>query len=444
MLKSTNFVERIKPIDNREMVVSFYVALDHFIDIPHGTKHPFPIEYNGASQSPARVLDSTPPGTAVGRHHYNIHATFLQMPTTVSTRDVDIALDALQTCFPEGSIKDHLTARSELSKINSFTTVVLVQCIAKRATDHDRVQPLVLSLMEQFVEHLNMFENAYHGAMSGRGLMTRPLTALENLPPLIPYTITSATHKNGSVTITSHVMSKTQVIERIKRKPSFAEINYARTSSWMKHASSPVFSSLLDLNREATLAQSSGNYLVASILIGAWSESYMQILVRSLWWESGMSPEDAAAEIDDQNTTMNRLIKSVLQQKLGRGNDRDDWSQDVEGSPLYKWRNYVADLRNDSVHEGFRPSEDKLKLSFTSSSDLYAFLRMKLAKMSDKYPLTTSLTLDDKIMREHSSKAAYERFKARADEAEQKGEDPLSDFEEWSLRVMDARRKSSV
>jgi hypothetical protein len=427
-----SFIEHIEPKSN-EMIISFCITLNNVIDIPHGTNHPFLFQYDGCSDKPARMVDPIPDMSRGNRWHYNIHATFFQIPSPLSLDNVDASLDVMKTYLPKFDTTIFQSERQRLSEKTNYQTVVVAQCITKRATDFDRQQALMESALNDLLEHLNVFQNAYHYATSRGVISAHPLVSTSTLPAVMPYTIRFPTTKKGKSPVMSSVFHIGSTIRSLEKEKTFPKTNYESTVNMIPNALHNGFSALLDLQREALLAYSTGNRLTASVLIGAWAESYLQIVIRLLWWESGKTANDAAKILTKRGTTTSSLIKSALSPVLG--NKGDVWSQDSLGTPLNLWRRNVADLRNRSIHAGYRPTKDEMNLSLNSLTELAQFVSEKIVSKSKDYPLTALMIVTKEFFEKNATNAARQHAENTLDDMQ---DDPAHLFEAWLKDVESA------
>lgn len=151
---------------------------------------------------------------------------------------------------------------------------------------------------------------------------------------------------------------------------------------------SGIMSRFIDVQREGYVAFRSGNFVLASILLGLAAELLVKDLVTVLLWEAGTELPEAKRTIKRLKTPRDFVIeaKTRLIEFLG-----DAWTPDMEAA-FQGWRSNVAKLRNEAMHQGTRPTEERILIASRSYSNFQKSLMGAVTSKSPQFPVTATLT----------------------------------------------------
>ncbi|WP_210385383.1 hypothetical protein, partial [Corynebacterium sp. HMSC05E07] len=147
------------------------------------------------------------------------------------------------------------------------------------------------------------------------------------------------------------------------------------------------FTTYLDFRREADLNRfQDGNYRAAAIMYAAACESLLEDLLQHNHWEERIRPEDATANYLTRKGYP-QSIKYLVLNELSRFYSDEGWRKNVPPA-IVGWSEYVAQLRNRAVHEGYTPSGDEMKRCVEAVDALVTFLSDQAFKIRREHPIT--------------------------------------------------------
>lgn len=154
----------------------------------------------------------------------------------------------------------------------------------------------------------------------------------------------------------------------------------ALTTAIYQQAGHGVFTSHLDLVREADVALDVDGAYRASVLFTATAcEVLLDDLLAHMLWQERVRPEQAAEVFEGWLTAR---VKAQYHPRLG-GN----WSVDRDG-PVRRWSTNVAALRNRVVHGGYEPTLDEARAAAEAAEALQFYLGDLIAAKAQAYPRT--------------------------------------------------------
>ncbi|WP_018762360.1 hypothetical protein [Arthrobacter sp. 135MFCol5.1] len=262
------------------------------------------------------------------------------------------------------------------------TTLAEVRCLTDDSMDEPQEHAL-----EQALKIVTDFQQAYH--LASKEVIS--LVSRKSLPLVLPV-VTEL--KNGELEFGS-IVGKSQgnrgpagrqsgTVEASTRLLTDDEEVTLRGALAMLQTG--VFGEFIDVQREGYVAYRSGNTILASILLGGAAELLVKETVGMLLWEEGVELGEAKRVLGVLRTT--RYLNEAtprLKNALA-----DAWTKDMEAAYL-GWREDVAKLRNASIHDGLRPTNDQVKKASTSYVRFQKSLVAAFAAKHEVYPVTASL-----------------------------------------------------
>ncbi|MGR6584750.1 hypothetical protein ACT89R_29525 (plasmid) [Rhodococcus qingshengii] len=146
-------------------------------------------------------------------------------------------------------------------------------------------------------------------------------------------------------------------------------------------ATDPVIAYRERMSDAAYAYRKLGTNAEAVVQLGIACEVLFDGLLSMMLWESGKSPEEAAASFSRDITPR---IKNEYTPLLGGA----PFNLQAAG-PLKTWFDDVAGVRNRVVHANHRPTDEETITAFAAVDGLVTFFGDKLAAKWSKFPLTT-------------------------------------------------------
>lgn len=171
-----------------------------------------------------------------------------------------------------------------------------------------------------------------------------------------------------------------------------------------------------------------GNYASAVVLALTASEVMLDGLLSLILWETGATPEQAAARCEEGRIT--RRVKTDLPPLLG-GN----WNLDGNG-PAGQWFRKAVRLRHRVVHGGYRPTrlEATAAVEAVLAMERHAFTR--LVQRRDKYPRSTLMTVAESGLRSRNLwNGKIKKFSETVAPVEDSWQAAFADWRETLIRV---------
>lgn len=225
------------------------------------------------------------------------------------------------------------------------------------------------------------------------------LPSRQNIGAMIPYTVENIDSKglpeNGHSTLSLGMLLTGGQFDIAT---TFAEPLSSSEASTITKAqildSATLLEPYMDAYREATAAESNGEYLAASVLFTAAIEIYLDIVLQLMMWEEGMSPEEANYLLNEVkvcgcenctakiSTTLDRTKSGLYKSRLGG-------SWDIYKDPLMKRWQAARYIRNAAVHSGQEPSVSDTKDIHRTLDEIVAWIIDLLCTSLSIYPVTT-------------------------------------------------------
>lgn len=411
--------------DTNEKIVAFILSLDGPLEIPFGAEHYCTVKHpKGESPDTLSAWFST---DGEEDQWYDTKLTFFHTSSPLSIKGLDASRLVLDMWFPQDEITMPWgNILSKLQGVSEHRTVVVAQCLVSADSLDENWEVAVTSLLRRSIGHINVFQNAYHAATHRTTKVVTHLLTEEKLQPVVPYVTIETLGEDNRHGVSLCSFENTASIRRIVREPQYEEENYLDTKKYLNGASSLAFSTFMNVQREAMVARKEGNNVVASILIGLSAELLISNVVRLLWWDSGVSPSEAAVNLGRYNS-ISKLVNNVLQQKLGGSSS--EWDQNRGDSPFGLWRQHVANLRNKSAHTGYTPSNDEIDDALQSFSVVSEFLYERMIANIENFPRSVMMQMGtNEIEARHATK----RFNRSLPEMDSS---PIEDFTRWLKEV---------
>ena len=240
------------------------------------------------------------------------------------------------------------------------------------------------------VSELNILLRAIAMAL-GRPLR---LVSRESIPPMIPIA-TSATKpwemidKNELPDVKD--LSVFNVNWNIPIAPDSTH-DHDQLDTWIDAAlvnlsTAGPFTTYGDFRREADLSFfQEGNYRTAIILYASACESLLDELLQHSLWEQNLRPEKAARKFLTSRGSP-RGIVDLVKNELGSLYSNSGWGRNTPEA-IDRWITYVADLRNQAIHDGYIPTSSELRTCVETVNDLVKFLADQVFTVRTRRPIT--------------------------------------------------------
>lgn len=220
------------------------------------------------------------------------------------------------------------------------------------------------------------------------------LVARESIPPMIPIA-TSATKpwemidKNELPDVKD--LSVFNVNWNIPITPDSTH-DHDQLDTWIDAAlvnlsTAGPFTTYGDFRREADLSFfQEGNYRTAIILYASACESLLDELLQHSLWEQNLRPEKAARKFLTKRGSP-RGIVDLVKNELGSLYSNSGWGRNTPEA-IDRWITYVADLRNQAIHDGYIPTSNELRTCVETVNDLVKFLADQVFTVRTRRPIT--------------------------------------------------------
>ena len=352
-------------LNSDQHVMHFFVPLPQNLDLPDGWHVPIFTDITEKEPTLEHVDDSG----IISKMHYSV--VFRRVNHAADTKSLEAAMK-LAAGYLEDSGK---MSTYELS-LKGHTTVAEVMCVVNEFSMNEARR-----VFEPAVRHVNMLIQAYYYETNE----PKELIAIGKLPMTIPMIqrmiLASDPSKKTFGELVLYVVNPT----KNGLKGASSEILDIKKQTDILRANEAISNGLLDvflnIRREAELEYRDGNTITAAILFEDAAEVLLRELLLLLKWEKGLSPEDAS------NVLLSRDINDILVQLdnvLG-GN----WSRSSTG-PIKSWTDNVANLRDKTVHAGYRPTDKEIDKSYDAFKGLITFLSDSIVRNWQNFPLTAS------------------------------------------------------
>lgn len=312
--------------------------------------------------------------------HYTYRLILHQVDQTVTDSDTWIAGKVMMKKFP--SQRNPISPPKDLPTL-SRTTIAEVEC----SVDQDKGFTIAAAY-EQALAIISDFQQAYHLATK------EPISLIsrKSLPSLVPML---SERRTGEMVPAAFISARDGSTGVAGRR---AGILNPKTEMLSEEQEESIRRSLLilqtgllgqfsDVQREAFVAYRAGNSIVASALLGLAAELLVKEVVTILLWERQIPLNEAERSLKALGHS--RSFVSEAQKQL-TGALGGSWTKD--SNEAYRgWRDDVARLRNASMHEGYRPTEDEMKSATSSYVQFQRYLVGALSERSDDYPISSTL-----------------------------------------------------
>jgi len=220
------------------------------------------------------------------------------------------------------------------------------------------------------------------------------LVARESLPPTIPITISATKpwemiNKNALPDVED--LSVFNVNWNIPIAPDGTH-DHDQQNTWIDAAlvnlsTTGPFTTYGDFRREADLSFSQeGNYRTAIILYASACESLLDELLQHTLWEQNLRPEETARKFLTKRGSP-RGIVDLVKNELGSLYSNSGWGRNTP-EVIDRWITYVADLRNQAIHDGYIPTSSELRTCVETVNDLVEFLADQVFTARTTRPIT--------------------------------------------------------
>lgn len=185
-----------------------------------------------------------------------------------------------------------------------------------------------------------------------------------------------------------------------------------------------------------------GDYKVAIILFATACESLVDDLLQHLYWESNLSPHEAAENFlirrkkgFVQPKTIKTLVTTDLYQLLTGLSWRGQKDPAVES-----WLSRVVSVRNDIVHNAKEPDYVDMVDCEEGLESFYGFLKDAVFSVREEFPLTALAFLGEGDL---SFRGDWERFRTIEQSLEQV-RDRMARFRRWSYHLAVLRKDPAI
>jgi hypothetical protein len=175
-----------------------------------------------------------------------------------------------------------------------------------------------------------------------------------------------------------------------------------------------------------------GDYTNCVIQCQTAVEVLFDALLYLLLWEEGMEPEKVATEIF-KDRGLQKRVRTHFHPRLG-GN----WKTEGRG-PVARWAQYLAPLRNRTVHAAYHPTRLEAGNALAAVTDLDRFVRDRLVAKRNRYMRSTLMIL---------GQPGLERYGAWSGKIKRFVEERIDDepdwdqsFRQWKEQVLAVRAR---
>lgn len=247
---------------------------------------------------------------------------------------------------------------------------------------------------EQYVEEcLDQAVAACQDLQRAAGLASHEADALISaplLPVLIPCSVVRD-DQNGFQPLSTFAIPNTQSLQFRHFEPakdvSMESIQAALAATEAGNPFIPVD----DLSREAIWSVRTGSYWSALVQAAAAVELLVHTLARFMAWEGGMTPIEAAADLQRSTSSMLTFASEHVGKRLG-----GTWEGTVPG-PVRDWSVDLIQKRNLVLHAGLPVSEGEAKRGVDAAFGLVEFAKSRVVtqRALPKFPLAAAALIGE-------------------------------------------------
>lgn len=374
--------------------IDFFIPLPEPIDIQDGVNFPLVEIDDGEVIEAIRFKDKDGLSKRFSRR-----VMFCQVPSSSSEYGVGEAFAVMNT-YSGGQAPQDGTLPTSESKV----TVVQVGCITTRTP---LSEDMLSELFNDAIASVRRFLKAYNIVTQH----TVELVTRQNTAAFIPYSAEDIDDQGQPIDDRSSLQTGMLIVHA----PTAASTTETSISSEeldsIAHVSSTYLDNTLDqfydIRREAFIAYSKGNSVVASLLLGVAAETMLDELLLMILWEEGMLPEDVHElwRSDSSDTTFKRVESDLYSSRLG-----GEWSSRVKGSTIRKWRHKILELRNKVAHIGYEPTQEEMQEGFDTLIELVSFTADRLSENLKQYPICTDVIVGYPGMVKRGCREEFEEY----------------------------------
>lgn len=185
-----------------------------------------------------------------------------------------------------------------------------------------------------------------------------------------------------------------------------------------------------------------GDYKVAIILFATACESLVDDLLQHLYWESNLSPQEAAENFISRRKggfVQPKAIKTLVTIDLYEILTDFSWRGQKDPA-VESWLLRVVSVRNDIVHNAKEPDYIDMVGCEEGMESFHGFLKDAVFGVREKYPLTALAFLGEADL---SLRGDWERFRTFEQSFDQV-RDRLERFRRWSNHLAAIRRDPAI
>ena len=331
------------------------------------------------------------------------------------------------------------------SKVFTVAEIVVSKQLADDSVGLDALEDQVTVAFEFALGRLNQWLGAVSLA-NGKSITKVRREALPHqIPfgegPFEPWEL--ETHGLGPVQITGEFIVNSNLAEESDDVELPADFDYWIDAALLNFDVPGPFVRAQELQSQAEIyRRMSGDYKVAIILYATACESLVDDLLQHLYWESGLSPHEAAENFFTrrkrskyvQPKSITTLITNDLYQML----TGDSWKAQKHPA-VESWLIQVASVRNEIVHDAKEPDYLEMIGCEEGMENLHQFLSNAVYRLREKYPVTALAYLGEGYL---SRQGDWERFQYY-EQSPERVQDRLKRFRRWSTHLA-ALRKDPV
>lgn len=375
--------------------IDFFIPLPEPIDIPDGINFPLIEIDDGEITEAIRFKDRD----GLSRR-FSRRVMFYQIPSSSSEYGIGEAFSVMNN-YSEGQ----MLQVNDLPTFDSKVTVVQVGCITSRKP---LSEDMLSDLFNDAIASVRRFLKSYH-------IVTQhvvELVARQNTAAYIPYSAEDIDNKGQPIEGRASLQTGMLIVHAPAAKVSTVDISISNEElDDIAHVSSTYLDNTLDqfynIRREAFIAYNRGNSVVASLLLGVAAETMLDELLLMMLWEEGALPKDVHElwKNESSDTTFKRVESDLYGSRLG-----GEWSSQVKGSVIRKWRYKVLELRNKIAHIGYEPTQEEMQEGFDAVIELVGFTANRLCKSLTKYPICADVIVGYPGMVKRGCRDEFEEF----------------------------------
>lgn len=301
----------------------------------------------------------------VSLRFYQISKTSDQYPT------LNASQETLKAIIPLSKKANTASSLEEIEKPKTFTTVIEAVSIIKSSKK---------DLTDNFEKSLNEINNFIVSYLADNNDNLVYAITKEDLPSCCFFYIWKLNNRPRQKDV--GIFSLHAIVDYEKEiitEEQFKDLSFMHG----KMVSDPAWTLGLELQVKAKKSFERSDFRISIIFLQINLESLIDSILFGIYWEEDISKNNAVRKIEKM-----RFKDKLIEIGKKFNEDWDCWNIKNNHIPTHEWKLKFYDLRNQIMHEGYKPNYDETLEALKEAEKLQFYILECLARSANNFPKT--------------------------------------------------------